>query len=267
MGPNLLRPMSSIYIYAELLLNIRQITVFVLLPSYCDGTTLVWLENDQKTLRLKHKDEEAVIELPCSVINNANLKITPATTRELSFRFAVDGAAKTPNQVRQSAGCNDPWTASTLTSETQVACGSCGTLLVNNVNVWKHLPSAGWADMMDFWHCHKPSASNGDDEYVGSTKGYAAANALGPRAGIGLVDVSQLLVSNIDCTGIEVGQYLLSFLQMAMKGQQEGGLHPKTRFHGKVADTIAPEEARASKSIRALSYPLHPWCKMGLSHF
>ena len=147
-----------------------------------------------------------MLELPCSVVNHANLTIPPATRTELFFRLAVSDAAKLSLQADHATDCNDPWPALKLTSETQVACRSCATLLVNNVNVWKHLPSASWADMMDFWHCHKPSAKNEDDERAGSQKGYAAANALGPTAGIGLVDVSQLLVSDIDCIGIEVGQ-------------------------------------------------------------
>lgn len=205
--------MSSIYLYAELLLNIRQVSVFAMLPSNCNEETRMWLCNNQRTLGLKHEDEEAIIELPCSVVSSAKLEIPPATTRELSFRLVVRDAARLPVQVQQATGCNDPWPAVKLTSETQVACRSCGTLLVNNVNVWKHLPSAGWADMMDLWHCHKPSANNADDEDASSNKGYAAANALGPSAGIGLVDVSHFIVSDIDGTSLEVDQYLLLLLR------------------------------------------------------
>lgn len=161
-----------------------------------------------------------MIELPCPVVNNANLKILPATTRELSFRLVVSDAARLPTQAKQATDCNDPWPALKLTSETQVACGSCGTLLVNNVSVWKHLPSAGWADMMEFWHCHKPSADKGHDDYAGSNKGYAAANALGPTAGVGLVDVSQLLVSDIDCVGLEVRPFLLLLLRLCSECQE-----------------------------------------------
>lgn len=200
--------MSSIFLYAELLLNIRQVTVVANLPSNCNGETRVWLCHDQRTLRLRHEDEEAIIELPCSVVNNANLKIPPGTTRELSFRLVVSDAARLSIPAKHATDCNDPWPAMKLTSETQVACGSCGTLFVNNVDVWKHLPGASWADMMDFWHCHKPSAKDEDDVHAGSEKGYAAANALGPTAGVGLVDVSQLLVADMDCVGIEVGQRL-----------------------------------------------------------
>ena len=201
--------MSSIHLYAELLFNIRQVTVFATLPSDCDAETGLWLAHDQRTLTLRHEDEEAIVMLPCPVIKNANLKIPSVATRELSFRLAVSDAAIFLAQAKQAANGNDPWPASKLTSETHVACGSCGNLLVNNVTVWKDLPSAGWADMMDFWHCHKPGATDGNDQSAGNGKGYAAANALRPTAGTALVGVSHLVVSDVDCAGLKVGQYLL----------------------------------------------------------
>ena len=172
----------------------------------------MWLCHDRRSLRLRHENEEATIELPCPVAKNVELKIPPATTRELSFRLAVSDTARLLTQAKEAIDCNDPWPAWKLKSETRVACGSCGSILVNNVNAWKHLPNSGWADMMDFWHCHKPNAKNGDNEYAGSDKGYAAANALGPTAGIGLVDAGKFYVTAIDCTGLEVGQSPLLLL-------------------------------------------------------
>ena len=215
-------PMLSINFYAELLLNIRQVTVFAKLPSNCNGKTRVWLCHDQRTLRLSHEDEEATIELPCPVAKNVELKIPPATTRELSFRLVVSDTARLPAQAKEVLDHNDPWPALKLKSETRVACGSCGSILVNSVNAWKHLPNSGWADMMDFWHCHKPNAKNGDNEYAGSDKGYAAANALGPTAGIGLVDAGKLHVAAIDCTGLEVGQISPSSTAIEFKIPRKG---------------------------------------------
>ena len=200
--------MSSIYLYAELLLNIRQVTVLAILPSNCNASTCMWLGHDQRTLILRHDHEESIIELPCSVAKNTNLKLPSAAAKELSFRLVVSDAARFSAQPEQVTDCNDPWPASKLSSETQIACRSCGTLLVHDVKAWKHLPSADWADMMDFWHCHKPSAVDRDDYYADRSNGYAAANALGPTTGTGLVGVSHLLVSDTDCTGIKVGQYL-----------------------------------------------------------
>ena len=205
---------SSIYLYAELLLNIRQVSLAAILPSNCNAKTRIWLGDDRRTLTLRHEDEEAIIELPCPVVDCENFKILSTSTRELSFRLAVSDTARLSAQVKQAPSCNDPWPALGLTPQTRIACKSCGLLLVKTVNVWKHLPSAGWADMMDFWHCHKPSANTADDDHAGSGKGYAAANILGPTAGTGLVDVSHFLVSSVDCIALEVDQSLFLYLRM-----------------------------------------------------
>ena len=252
---------SSIYLYAELLLNIRQVSLVAILPSDCNEKTRIWLGDDRRTLTLRHEDEEAIIELPCPEVDCGSLKIHSTSTRELSLRLAISNTARLPIQVKQAANCSDPWPALGLTSETHVACKSCRFLLVNTVNVWKHLPSAGWADMMDFWHCHKPSANNADDKYAGSSKGYAAANALSPTAGTGLVDVSHFLVSSIDCIGIEVDQALFLYLRMYSACQKRV---PRRRL---ASETSVPWQGRRYKCPReiqnstvnqCLSYPLHP---------
>ena len=206
------RKMPKIYLYAELLLNIRQVTVFAILPSSCNESTHIELNADQKRLRLLHGNEEVLIELPCSVLDNANLKIPTVPTKELSFRLAISGSANLPGQLKSVSDNTIPWPASKLTPETQLACGCCGKRLVTDVKVWKDLPSGGWADMMDFWHCHKPTTENGNVASAGSTKGYAASNILGPRAGVGLVDISYFLLAESDCTGIVVCERQFSMI-------------------------------------------------------
>ena len=191
--------MSTIYLYAELLLNIRQVTVFVILPSACDETTGIELDAERVRLRLRHDDHEATIELPCLVDSHANLMIPATATEELSFRLAVNPSAKLSTQDKEVYENNIPWSASKLTPEAQLACGSCGNQLVTDVKVWKDLPSGGWADMMDFWHCHKPTIEDDNNASAGSTKGYAASKVLGPTAGVGLVDVSYFLLADSDC--------------------------------------------------------------------
>ena len=252
---------SSIYLYAELLLNIRQVSLVAILPSNCNKKTRIWLGDDRRTLTLWHEDEEAIIELPCPVADYENLKIHSTSTRELSLRLAISDTARLSAQVTQDPSCSDPWPALGLTAQTHVACKSCGFLLVKTVNVWKHLPSAGWADMMDFWHCHKPSATTADDEDAGSSKGYAAANILGPTAGTGLVDVSHFLVSSVDCIGLEVDQSLFLYLRMYLARQKRV---PRRR---PASETSVPWQGRRYNCPRetpnstvnqCLSYPLHP---------
>lgn len=206
--------MTATYLYAELLLNIRQVSVFAILPSIANEKTRVELSSDQKILSLLHNDEEAKIELPCSVANDTNVKIPSNATEELSFRLGISTTAKPFQNVKSYNESSVPWSACKLTHETQIACQSCGNLLATNVSVWKDLPSGGWADMMDFWHCHKPTTENGSDASAGTTKGYAASNDLGPTKGVGLVDVTHFLLAEIDCTGIKVRYVYLVDFQM-----------------------------------------------------
>lgn len=190
--------MVSTHIYAELLLNIKQVTVFITLPSNSNDNTTILLGPDQTHLHLRHEDDDYAVALPCQVVSNPALKNPPIPTKQLSFRLAVHDAASLPSRANSEV----PWAATQLTPETRIACQSCGNLLVPNVSVWKDLPSGGWADMMDFWHCHKPDTDN--DTSAGVTKGYAAANDLGPTAGVGLVDVAHVLLAESDCIGIQV---------------------------------------------------------------
>lgn len=196
--------MATIYLYTELLVNIRQITVFAILPSNCNESTQIHLDSDQR-IRLSHEGEESVVEIPCPVITTSVLKIPEIPTRELSFRLGIKNGEDLILQRESDIGSSVPWPASVLQDGTIIACRSCDNLLVTNVTVWKDLPTGGWADMMDLWHCHKPDLENGKDGiFAGSTKGYAAAHNIGPVEGTGLVDVSHFLFAESDCEGVKV---------------------------------------------------------------
>lgn len=198
--------MANIYLYAELLLNIRQVTVFAILPSNRNNWTAIELCDDQRTLQLTHEDEQARIELPSTVVDNANLRSPTLPTRELSYRFAVDSDAKSSVQSGLATDSELSWPATKLSFQTRVNCQSCGNLLIEagDITVWKDLPSGGWADMMDFWHCHKPSTDNGDNLSAGNNKGYSASNVMGPVLGTGLVDTSYFWFAVSQCRGIQV---------------------------------------------------------------
>ena len=212
--------MASIYLYAELLLNIRQVTIFALLPSNCHQATHASTSADQKVLLIQHDGNEASIELPHQVAKNPTLKIPTIPTKELSFRLSVSTAAKFSAQGGDINEASVPWSASKLTSQTQIACQCCGNLFVKDIAVWKDLPSGGWADMMDFWHCHKPSTKNENNDSVGSTKGYAAANDMGPTAGIGLVDLTHFSLAEDDCKGLKVCEFISELLPFEFSSMQ-----------------------------------------------
>ncbi|KAF5682686.1 hypothetical protein FCIRC_4865 [Fusarium circinatum] len=85
------------------------------------------------------------------------------------------------------------------------ACRSCGSEFVaqNIINTWKDLPSENWAEMMEFWHCHKPHDHDHQDPESLATKGYGANHAISAQQGVGFVDLTSFLFSESDCRGLQ----------------------------------------------------------------
>jgi len=78
-----------------------------------------------------------------------------------------------------------------------------------SIQSWRDLPSQNWAEMMDFWHCHKPSVpkkqtANGSHNTYLEEKGYGANTGFVARRGVGFVDLTYFLVSTEDCLGVKV---------------------------------------------------------------
>lgn len=155
--------------------------------------------------------------------------------RELSFRMQID-ASDVPIGREEMVDEFVPWTAGDLSPMTKVGCRECQEIILNSPAgslsdgtgpgapgwIWKDLPSGNWAEMMDFWHCHKPDPHKDDEDdhdhdvhsqdANGKTapedpnaqvKGYGAANRVIAIPGTVLVDVSSFLVSSVDCLGLK----------------------------------------------------------------
>lgn len=191
--------MVAISVHAELLLNIRQITVQASLPTDCNVTTSVSLSSERSFLSVFHDDKVAAIRLPAAVRHGSVPKIDPKSVREISLRLPI--AEGTVDKVCSAEPASHPtWSASLMTSNTRVSCRACHALLVkDSVRLWKDLPSENWAEMMDFWHCHKPDTDDTIYHYQdGLSKGYGAASTIESIAGVGLLDPMYLLLSHDD---------------------------------------------------------------------
>ncbi|KAI4278708.1 MAG: hypothetical protein LQ337_000817 [Flavoplaca oasis] len=202
--------MTDIIIYAELLLNIRQITVVASLPSAHNNKTIVTLSEDRQSLSVTHDGLNSVVKLPAPVRPGFNPTIAPGSTKALSFRLPIaDDVANSLSSRGNTHGVQSPWSAASMEPTTRVACRFCWTLLVKEqVKSWKDLPSENWAEMMDFWHCHKPDTHDDEDlvhKQDGVRKGYGAASILRPTSGVGLVDITSFHLTQWDCN-IKVGE-------------------------------------------------------------
>jgi len=155
--------------------------------------------------------------------------------RELSFRMQIDPGDTSGGLLRPDDEVTSekyvPWMAGDMGSYTQLGCRGCGKVVLDCAPaptpgdtgskwVWKDLPSGNWAEMMDFWHCHKPDTHDHDhgdhtvsiEERNSQVKGYGAANQVVASSGTGLVDVATFLVAEGDCRGLQVRGFSLSYL-------------------------------------------------------
>ncbi|KAI9819501.1 MAG: hypothetical protein M1827_006949 [Pycnora praestabilis] len=207
--------MQAVQLYAEFLLNIRQQTIYASLQSPQDENTRFQLSSDNATITLSHDNVSASVRLPTKVTNpGSQLRVPSVPTQELTFRLQLE-STDAPQASNTLAGDDEvPWDAKTLEAATEVSCRHCNKCFIPawSIREWKDLPSENWAEMMDFWHCHKPSDHDyehgEEDDHHSSSKGYAASNRLVAERGVGFVDLCYFLLLTTDVASVEVVQGL-----------------------------------------------------------
>lgn len=216
-----------IHLYAEHLLNIRTLSIQACLSTVSNKETKAKLSADGSVLTLDHEGESASVRLPISLSpnrqSNVILTIPAVPSRDLTFRIQLEEKEGVTNGVlsngaQPESGNVVPWTANSLSGETEVRCKSCEAILVERGTVgdWKDLPSEGWAEMMDFWHCHKPNEAH-QPEHGALKKGYAADRHVALEEGVGMVDAASFLLHRENCQNIMVGY--TTFLPLSFSKQ------------------------------------------------
>jgi ubiquitin-protein ligase E3 D len=204
----------GILIYAELLSNIRQVSVGCSLSSAISPSTEAHVSTDGQQFIVRHAGEECVVQLPGRVEAPPKLPIRNRGSNILSWRLPLVSTERqrmlTPSQLDSH---RVPWSASDLPPGGQVKCRNCQAVIISEgtVKVWKDLPSENWAEMMEFWHCHKPdnldqngSHDHGGDEEHLAARGYGANSRIAGQEGVGFVDLSSFLLLEKDCSNITV---------------------------------------------------------------
>jgi hypothetical protein len=207
-------------IYAELLSNIRQISIIAALDSPCDSTTKAELSADGHQIILHHGGIVTSLVLPGQVSQAAQLQKPVLGSKELSWRLPVAGPAQGTRAGLEDAQKNDaPWSAKSLGKDTEFSCRKCGAVVLKrrSIKIWKDLPSENWAEMMDFWHCHKPDVhepndSSGHGSHLEgggpvASKGYGADTKFTATTTVGFVDITTFLLANSDCSSLQVRRY------------------------------------------------------------
>ena len=206
---------SNPLMYAELLSNIRQISVIAALDTPSDPATEAQLSGTGQQLILRHGGQTVELSLPGQVAPNTPLQKPLIGQQELSWRLPLGALAKGADV--DGAQCyHAPWSAQSLATGMGFSCRQCKAIIVKqgSIKTWKDLPSENWAEMMDFWHCHKPhdhrsTGSNGHTrndvaEVASANRGYGANTKFTAQAGVGLIDLTTFLLTDGDCTGTKV---------------------------------------------------------------
>jgi ubiquitin-protein ligase E3 D len=195
----------SILIYAELLSNIRQVSVGCSLPSPCSASTKATVSPDGQSLSLHHEGQQKSVALPGRVAISAGLSIQGQGRKTLSWRLPL--AVSPTSLVRPSSDLQSvPWSSQGLATAAGVRCRKCDAAIIpeGTVKVWKDLPSENWAEMMEFWHCHKPHDHNHTDDQNLVSRGYGANSRISAQSGVGFVDLTSFLFLETDCTNVTV---------------------------------------------------------------
>lgn len=165
--------------------------------------TALKLSEDGTTLSLHHDGQQSAIGLPVRLSTKVDIDqyLPESPGIDCTFKPEVVNSAPQTHSTTQ----NDvPWSACDLDAKVEVICGTCDAVVIKRESIkdWRDLPSEGWAEMMDLWHCHKPDEHEHDN--AGQGKGYASNSKLLAKCGVGLVDTLGFLLSEEDCSNIKV---------------------------------------------------------------
>ncbi|RDW86680.1 HECT-type E3 ubiquitin transferase [Aspergillus mulundensis] len=230
-------------LHAEYLPNIRQVSLQISAAGASDAHPEICLSASRRAVTVSLELPEPTgyvsetIKLPAKVTESSSRLLSSATRnsaagsnagsgREFSYRMQVDDAELTQrNAVEEHMDSFVPWSAGDMRPSTKLRCTRCEEVILDRPSdlsdedgashtgwVWKDLPSGNWAEMMDFWHCHKPDPEPHEkqdatkqltEDENSKIKGYGASNQVVATPGTVLVDVATFLVYALECKGLK----------------------------------------------------------------
>jgi hypothetical protein len=208
--------MPKIELYAELLTYIRTVTIVASLQTETDDETRIELLSDNQTITISHHGVSASLRLPTRMIGGGTAAITlpPRPSKDLTLRLKVEETAPGFLSLEHSDENIVPWPANALHDAKGLQCKECAASIVDvdQIHEWRDLPNENWAEMMDFWHCHKPHEheheglehDQGKKTAAVDGKGYSASNKLSAQPGIGYIGLSYFLLAEEDCRNVKV---------------------------------------------------------------
>lgn len=209
--------------YAELLSNIRQVSVVASLASASTPGTEAEVVDHGTAIRIRHGGRAETMTLPAPALRSMALPIPTEPSNQLGWRVPIsDRVPKTSAFSLENQAI--PWAAADLKPSSPIECRECGHAIVleGSMDSWKDLPSENWAEMMEFWHCHKPHDGAPTDTEHLTKRGYGANNTISAQPGVGLVDLTSFMMSESDCHGIIVSNECTTSLRLPLCNSRRG---------------------------------------------
>ncbi|KAG6031415.1 hypothetical protein E4U41_007577 [Claviceps citrina] len=189
-------------LYAELLSNIRQVSIAATLPSPPKPDTVARVAEDGQRFCLEHDGLVHTLHLP-GLVSKTLLRPAQGASRHLTWRLPLSpaGVVVPPFSPENQA---IPWAASDLADGSAVTCRTCSSIIVprGTLKVWKDLPGENWAEMMEFWHCHKPPEHGKQEDKNLANRGYGANNVISAQPGVGFADITSFMMDEHDCRNL-----------------------------------------------------------------
>lgn len=216
-------PKPEIYLYAEALTHIRQLTLHASLQTDKNEHTKILLSSDKKILTALHDGESSSIYLPTQISGTANVTFPIEKKTEISARLQIEDVAQLQSSTEELGGFEVPWSAAVLTDNSCLRCKECNACIFDGGKhtTWKDLPSEHWADLMEFWFCHKPHHGHESHDHAAQVKGFSAQSKVTASSGVGLVDTVSFLLYRDDCARLKVSHNLadpLIMTQISLSG-------------------------------------------------
>lgn len=196
----------KIYLYAEALMHIRQLTLHASLETDKNEHTKILISSDKHIITAIHDGESSSIYLPTQISGTADVTFPFDRKTEISARVQIDDAEQLKAGSDDLAGIEVPWCATDLSETTSARCKGCTSEILEGGKVitWKDLPSDHWADLMDVWFCHKPHNDHTPDHHAAEAKGFSAKSKITAQPRTGLVDAVSFMLHRDDCSSIQV---------------------------------------------------------------
>ncbi|KID77136.1 uncharacterized protein G6M90_00g100470 [Metarhizium brunneum] len=194
---------DRISIYAELLSNIRQVSIAASLPSPPGPRTVAKVFDGGRRLCIEHDGQTEALDLPGTVFGNTTLQVSQSASRELTWRLPLSSEG-TPFPHFSPETQAVPWVASDLEHGSAIYCRSCNSIVIpkDTIESWKDLPSENWAEMMEFWHCHKPHDHSEHQQESLADRGYGANSVITAQPGTGFVDITSFMFDETNCQNL-----------------------------------------------------------------